>query len=211
VRLRVFLCPSSQRDGEHLRTPRPDDAHTGVYGPPLCRKRKMKVTGWSAQMYSAVVGARTPGLDGMRCALVLFSDAALEGFSCLQVSRAPGSTVVSSHSSPADLAQNHQLRSSRWSVDVGIANAISKPGLSQASSAGQSCCSCTDQHWGPIGFVLSEHSPGHMRHLIRFRSLFGRGKMKARGSATTFLTSQRNREPHGVVRHALSLSRPPHV
>src|SRR5712691_10465744 len=74
----------------------------------------------------------------MRCALVLFSNAALEGFSGLQVSRAPGSTVVSSHSSPADLAANHPLRSSRWSVDVGIANAISKPGLSQASSAGQS-------------------------------------------------------------------------
>jgi hypothetical protein len=45
----------------------------------------------------------------MRCALVLFSNAALEGFSGLQVSRAPGSTVVSSHSSPADLAENHQF------------------------------------------------------------------------------------------------------
>jgi hypothetical protein len=30
---------------------------TGMYGPPLCRKRKTKVTGWSAQMYSAFVGA----------------------------------------------------------------------------------------------------------------------------------------------------------
>ena len=28
-------------------------------GPPLCRKRKMKVTGWSAQMYSAFVGAQS--------------------------------------------------------------------------------------------------------------------------------------------------------
>jgi hypothetical protein len=24
-----------------------------MYGPPLCRKRKTKVTGWSAQMYPA--------------------------------------------------------------------------------------------------------------------------------------------------------------
>ena len=32
---------------------------TGMYGPPLCRKRKMKVTGWSAQMYSAFVGAQS--------------------------------------------------------------------------------------------------------------------------------------------------------
>src|SRR5713226_3011071 len=99
----------------------------------------------------------------MRCALVLFSNPALEGFSGLRVSRAPGSTVVSSHSSPADLAENHQLRSSRWSVDVGIANAISKPGLSQASSAGQLCCSCTDHDRWPIGFILSEHSPRHTR------------------------------------------------
>src|SRR5438105_4430971 len=115
------------------------NGQTGMYGPPLCRKRKTKMTGWSAQMYSAPsLEHKAPGLDGMRCALVLFSNAALEGFSCLQVSRAPGSTVVSSHGSPADLAEDHQLRSSRWSVDVGIANAISKPGLSQASSAGQS-------------------------------------------------------------------------
>jgi hypothetical protein len=103
----------------------------------------------------------------MRCALVLFSNAALEGFSGLQVSRAPGSTVVSSHSSPADLAENHQLRSNRWSVDMEIANAISKPGLSQASSAGQSRRNCTDQNRWPIGFVLGEHSPGHARQLIR--------------------------------------------
>ena len=109
---------------------------------------------------------QAPGLDGMRCALVLFSYAALEGFSGLQVSRAPGSTVVSSHSSLADLAENRQLRSRRWSVDVGIANAISKPGFSQASSADQLCCGCTDHDRRPIGFILSEYSPGHTRQLI---------------------------------------------
>jgi hypothetical protein len=63
--------------------------------------------------------------------------------------------------------QNHQLRSSRWSVDVGIANAISKPGLSQASSAGQSRCRRIGQHWRPIGFILGEHGPGHACQLIR--------------------------------------------
>ena len=36
---------------------RPDHGQTVMYGPPPCRKRKMKVTGWSAQMYSAFVGA----------------------------------------------------------------------------------------------------------------------------------------------------------
>src|SRR5207245_8118327 len=67
---------------------------------------------------------------------------------------------------PADLAEDHQLRSSRWSVDVGIANAISKPGLSQASSAGQLYWNCTDHDRGPIGFILGEHGPGHAGQLI---------------------------------------------
>jgi len=30
-----------------------------MYGPPPRRKRKMKMTGWSAQMYSAFVGAQS--------------------------------------------------------------------------------------------------------------------------------------------------------
>jgi hypothetical protein len=34
---------------------------------------KNEVTGWSAQVYSAFVGAQAPGHDGMLCALVLFS------------------------------------------------------------------------------------------------------------------------------------------
>jgi hypothetical protein len=42
---------------------------TGMYGPPLCRKRKMRVTGfWSAQMYSALLEHKAHGHDGMRCA-----------------------------------------------------------------------------------------------------------------------------------------------
>jgi hypothetical protein len=118
-------------------------------------------------MYSAFVEHKLLALDGMRCALVLFSNAALKGFSGLQVSRAPGSTVVSSHSSPADLAANHQLRSRRWSIDVGITTAISKPGLSQASSASQSCCSGADQHGGPNCFILDEHGPRHAGQLVR--------------------------------------------
>src|SRR6266851_6645596 len=41
---------------------------------------------------------------------------------------------------PADLTRNHKLRGNYWSVDVGIAYAISKLGISKASSAGQSDC-----------------------------------------------------------------------
>ena len=62
-----------------------------------------------------------------------------EGCFTPQVSRTPGSTVEPSHCSPADLAGNHKVRSRSWAVDVGIAEAISKPGSArrhlQASQA----------------------------------------------------------------------------
>ena len=80
-----------------------------MYGPPPFCKRKMRVACWSARMYPAFVGVRTPGLNGMRCALVLFNNSALIGCFRLQVSRAPGSTVVPSHGSPANLAGNHNF------------------------------------------------------------------------------------------------------
>src|SRR5437660_4324481 len=38
-----------------------------MYGPPLRRKRKMRVTGWSAQMYTAFIGAQKL-LASMECA-----------------------------------------------------------------------------------------------------------------------------------------------
>jgi hypothetical protein len=82
---------------------------TRMYGPPPCRKRKVRVTGWSAQMYAAFVGAVALGQDGMRCALVPISNAALKGFFRLRVFRAPGSTVVPSHCSPADLAGKYKF------------------------------------------------------------------------------------------------------
>ena len=37
-----------------------------MYGPPFRRKRKMKVTGWSAQMYSALLEHKLLAL--MECA-----------------------------------------------------------------------------------------------------------------------------------------------
>src|ERR1700676_4931054 len=88
---------------------------------------------------SGLCWSKTPGLNGMRCALVLFSFSALIGFFRVQVSRAPGSTVVPSHGSPANLAGNHNSVSRRrWSAIVGIADAISKLGVyCRASIAGQ--------------------------------------------------------------------------
>ncbi|HET9100789.1 MAG TPA: hypothetical protein VFN62_10385, partial [Acidobacteriaceae bacterium] len=44
-----------------------------MYGPPRECKRKMKVTGWSAQMYTVFVEQRTPDQHGMRRALLLFN------------------------------------------------------------------------------------------------------------------------------------------
>jgi hypothetical protein len=62
------------------------------------------LTGWSAQMYTAFVGERSPGQDGMRGALFPFSWAVLKDFFRVRVSKTPGLTVVPSLCSPADLA-----------------------------------------------------------------------------------------------------------
>ena len=53
---------------------------------------------------------RSHGLNRMRCAPVLFSCAAFGGIFRLQVSGAPGSTVVPSHGSPVNLAGISILR-----------------------------------------------------------------------------------------------------
>ena len=101
---------------------------------------------WVCANVSGLCWSRSPGLNGMRCALVLFSFAAFEGCFRIKVSRAPGSTVVPSHGSPANLAGNHNFvsRRRRWSVIVGIADAISKPGVfCQASITGR--CFITQQ------------------------------------------------------------------
>jgi hypothetical protein len=50
---------------------------------------------------------------------------------------------------------------------VGIAYfAISKPGISQASSAGQLVIGHTGQQWGPIFLLFREDRPRHARQLI---------------------------------------------
>jgi hypothetical protein len=110
---------------------------------------------WSAASLQAknegdgLVCANVSGLFVSYCSWHLMECAALASylvtqslttFSGYQVSRAPGSTVLPSHCSPANLAGNHNSVSSRrrWSAIVGIADAISKPGVfCQASIAGQ--------------------------------------------------------------------------
>ena len=135
-----------------------------MHGPPLCRKRKTKGTGfcanvfglrWSKLLALMECAARSSYLVRQPRRLFRFTGFESAGFDRCVISwfaSRPG--------------RNHRLRSSRWSVDVGIANAISKPGFSQASSADQLCCGCTDHDRRPIGFILSEYSPGHTRQLI---------------------------------------------
>ena len=81
-------------------------------------------------MYTAFVGVNHswPGWNALRSFPISYSVS--RDFFRLRVWRAPGSTVVPSHGSPADLTGNIQLRSSGWSADVGIAHAISKLGSS---------------------------------------------------------------------------------
>jgi hypothetical protein len=71
---------------------------------------------------SGLCWSRSPGLNGMRCALVLFSFAAFEGCFRIKVSRAPGSTVVPSHASPANLAgmsKRHMIQPSSLACRCG--------------------------------------------------------------------------------------------
>jgi hypothetical protein len=39
-----------------------------MYGPPLCRRQKVSMTSWSAQMYTALVGVdhSVPGWNALR-------------------------------------------------------------------------------------------------------------------------------------------------
>ena len=136
-----------------------------MYGPPLCRKRKMRVTVWSAQMYSAFVGAEAPGQDGMRRAPFPFTLTVSKDSRRVRVWGAPGSTVVPSHDSPADLAGNRNLvpSSSRsWFADVGIAQRF--PRLSLDSRHLQA--SPVSQHRWPIGISAGQYSPCHACQLV---------------------------------------------
>jgi len=137
-----------------------------MYGPPPRRKRKVRMTGGLRKCIQPFVEHKLLATMGMRCALFLFSWAVLRDSSGLQVSRAPGSTFVPSQQSPADLARNHYIRNSRWSADVGIVHAISKPGVGLASSAGQLVVGRTAQQWGPIFLLFREDRPRHARQLI---------------------------------------------
>jgi hypothetical protein len=132
--LRGFRTSLSRR----FRGLRSDHRQPGMYGPPLCCKPKMRVTGWSAQMYSAFGGVEAPGHDGMRCALLPFSNTVLKRLLPGSGFGSAGSDRCAISFSPADLA-GFLVRSSRWVADVGIALVISKPVVRQASSAGQSC------------------------------------------------------------------------
>ena len=66
----------------------------------------------------------------MRCALVLFSNAAFEGIFRVQVLVSAGidRCAISWFASKPGRDIKTQISRRRWSADVGIASAISKPG-----------------------------------------------------------------------------------
>jgi len=84
-----------------------------------------------------------------------------------QVSGAPGSTVVPSYDSPADLAGKHSARSSTWVADVGIAYAISKPALGRRHLQASRVVTCIDRHSGTVLLIGSEHCPRCAGELVR--------------------------------------------
>src|ERR1700751_6096730 len=93
---------------------------SGMYGPPPYCKRKMRKTEIGLrECIRPLLDSRSPGLNGMRCALVLFNNAAFVGIFRMQVSGAPGSTVVPSHGSPANLAGSENLDSSSLACRCG--------------------------------------------------------------------------------------------
>jgi hypothetical protein len=138
----------------------------GMYGPPPCCKRKVKKAVWSAQMYPIFDRAEARDLDGMRCALVLTSFEASEGCSEYQVSRAPGSTILPSRCSPADLAENLVNNLSSLVCDCGNREAISKPGDQCQASIADQCLRRDHRQRRSIGFAFGQHRPGDASHLV---------------------------------------------
>ena len=146
-----------------------------MYGPPPFCKRNVRPAGWSAQMYSAFVGVLyAPGHDGMRCALFLSKGTASGDCFTPQVSRAPGSTVLPSHGSPANLAgSSKSLNSYQPAVAAGLQmweslsdfqawrflpGGICRPAAFDCGSVGR--------HRWSVCFTLGQHCPGYTRQFV---------------------------------------------
>ena len=102
-----------------------------MYGPPLFRKQKMRMTGWSALMYTALVGVPRSWAR-MECAALcsyLNVQPCQEFYTKQVFQKRRVGPLCHLTVRQQTLAENHKLRSRHWSVDVGIASAISKPGF----------------------------------------------------------------------------------
>jgi hypothetical protein len=93
--------------------------HFGMYGPPLCRKRKVRIAGKvCAYVYGLGERVTTPGQDGMRFALFLFNLAVFKDLYRKQVFRAtvrPWCHLFLRQQT----RQEDKLRSRRWSCGCG--------------------------------------------------------------------------------------------
>ncbi len=105
-----------------------------MYGPPPCRKRKVIWQGGLRKCIRPLAECTTPGQDGMRYALFLFSSSVLGDCLAHQARRASGSTVVPSQLFASRPGRKTRLDRRRWVVDAD-GESDSKPDVRQASSA----------------------------------------------------------------------------
>jgi len=153
-----------QRPDSSLREYR---RQSGMYGPPPYCKRKVRMTEmvcanvfglyWSSELLALMECAAPSSF------LVTLSFKAFSGY---RFSRAPGSTVVPSHVSPANLAGISNSDRRRWAANVGIVQRFPSLALFPGVICRPSGC---DHLWNcrrAISFFLEQNCPGHARHLV---------------------------------------------
>jgi len=132
-----------------------------MYGPPACRKRKMRVAVWSAQMYSAFVGVQALGQDGMHCAPFPITYSVLKDFFRLRFGERRVRPLC--HLMVRQQTwQSSRLRSRRWFADVGIAQRF--PSLSLGRRHLQT--GHVGQYGRPIGISAGEYGPCHAGQFV---------------------------------------------
>src|ERR1700693_806258 len=103
----------------------------------------------------------------MRCALVLFSNAALKAFSGYRFSRAPGSTVFAISWFASKPGRNLKLRSvvvvglQMWESRQRFPSLALVPGVMCRPSGCDHLWYC----WRAISLSFEQNRPGHARHL----------------------------------------------
>ena len=115
----------------------------------------------------------------MRCALVLFSNAAFEGIFRVQVSGAPGSTVVAISWFASKPGRNLKLRSAvvglqMWESRQRFPSLALLPGVICRPSRCVHLWYC----WQAISLSFEQHRPGHAHHLLASATVATCGRLQ---------------------------------